>query len=80
MTNKDIATFMLSEATGLDLIDLLLLARGIDDILLVDHRLEEEITCDQALEALCRWNQKKARIFHSITRLAPNALAPGDLS
>lgn len=80
MTNKDIMTFILSEATGLELIDLLLLARGINDILLVDNRLEEEITCDQALEILCRWNQKKAKIFHSLSRLAPKAMAPGYLS
>ncbi|MFZ7125744.1 MAG: hypothetical protein ACOWWM_06265 [Desulfobacterales bacterium] len=80
MTHKDIFAFILSEATGLDLIDTLHLLHGGESVFLDSKLLAEEISCDQALMALAIWGSRKIRMFETMMQSAPEALGRHDLS
>jgi hypothetical protein len=69
MKQQDIATLIISEATGLDLIDSLRLTSSMDGILLDDLRLEDDMPCERALEALARWRREKSQIRLSMMLL-----------
>ncbi len=71
MKQQDIATLVISEATGLDLIDSLRLASGMDGILLDGLRLEDDMPCERALEALDRWRREKHQIFVEMMARTP---------
>ncbi len=71
MKQQDIATLIISEATGLDLIDSLRLTSSMDGILLDGLRLEDDMPCERAVEALARWRREKSQIFVEMMARTP---------
>ncbi|MGD8251561.1 MAG: hypothetical protein PVF20_04575 [Desulfobacterales bacterium] len=80
MKSKDIFAFILSEATGLELIDIIRLLNryALDDTIV--HGLADSITREKALVVLALWNQRKTYIFRSMTRSAKSPIRKSDLS
>ncbi len=80
MKHRDIFAFILSEATGLDISDLLRLLDGRKSPFLGEAGMMEPIPREKALTALALWNRKKARLFDMMMQSPADAVRPEDLS
>lgn len=80
MKSKDIFAFILSEATGLDLIDIIRLLNRYELDETIGNSLADSITREKALVVLALWNQRKTHIFQSMMQSARSPVRKSDLS